>query len=272
MLRLGFFHHKCGSTYLRKVLETLATLANVPVLALPDQFIIGKEHHAELSQAFTYFPNAHYERQVLQGNLGKHRAFNVIRDPRDIIVSGYFSHRYSHESEGAMHDWVGPLREKLNRLSFDEGLAAEIEHGHSLKQLSTWQFDNPNILELRAEDIVFATEEQCFKQLKRILQHLHFDRFEDKLLWHVMVELHEFFSGRRSKDVEDKTSHYRKGQPGDWKNYFKPQHVTLFKRHWGDLAVRLGYEGNNDWTNVPPERNQPAEEQVSIYKEGQGHA
>lgn len=43
------------------------------------------------------------------------------------------------------------------------------------------------------------------------------------------------------------TKTFRKGQIGGWKNHFSEEHKNLFKRHFGDLLVQLGYEKNHDW-------------------------
>ena len=58
---------------------------------------------------------------------------------------------------------------------------------------------------------------------------------------------------RRRKGEEDPRSHYRKGQPGDWRNHFTEEHVAAFKEKFGDLVVRLGYEPDNDWGLTPRE-------------------
>jgi hypothetical protein len=44
-----------------------------------------------------------------------------------------------------------------------------------------------------------------------------------------------------------KSGTFRKGQPGNWKEYFTPANKVLFKEMAGDLLTRLGYERNQDW-------------------------
>src|SRR5690606_32514452 len=41
-------------------------------------------------------------------------------------------------------------------------------------------------------------------------------------------------AGGRTTGSEDRTSHYRKGVPGDWANHFLPEHKTYFKDRYGD--------------------------------------
>lgn len=40
---------------------------------------------------------------------------------------------------------------------------------------------------------------------------------------------------------------FRKGISGDWRNVFTEEDKRIFKRHAGDLLVRLGYEDGDNW-------------------------
>ena len=46
---------------------------------------------------------------------------------------------------------------------------------------------------------------------------------------------------------EDKSSHFRKGVSGDWKNYFSPKVKHAFKERYPGLVVHTGYEQSDDW-------------------------
>lgn len=47
-------------------------------------------------------------------------------------------------------------------------------------------------------------------------------------------------SNRKPGEV-DEMNHYRKGVPGDWRNYFTDRHIKAFRERYGDLVERLGY-------------------------------
>lgn len=40
---------------------------------------------------------------------------------------------------------------------------------------------------------------------------------------------------------------FRNGQIGSWKNEFSKENIVLFKKHFPDYLVTLGYEKTNDW-------------------------
>ena len=44
-----------------------------------------------------------------------------------------------------------------------------------------------------------------------------------------------------------KSGTFRKGKPGNWKEYFSEANKRLFKEQTGSLLMDLGYEKNEDW-------------------------
>jgi hypothetical protein len=44
-----------------------------------------------------------------------------------------------------------------------------------------------------------------------------------------------------------KSSTFRQGKSGGWREHFTAGHKRLFKDVAGELLIRLGYEENNDW-------------------------
>jgi len=85
--------------------------------------------------------------------LGPLRGFHVIRDPRDLIVSAYFSHMYSHP----VRMWPGLAEHRSRLQSVDEtaGLLLEIEYSAPvIEDILAWNYSDPNILEVRMEDLV----------------------------------------------------------------------------------------------------------------------
>ena len=55
-------------------------------------------------------------------------------------------------------------------------------------------------------------------------------------------------AGGRSPGQTNEKSHYRKGVAGDWRNYFGPKHIDVFKERFGDLLIQLGYETDTSWS------------------------
>jgi sulfotransferase family protein len=180
--------------------------------------------------------------------IGPFRASHIVRDPRDIAVSGYHYHLWTKER------WVHIPREEYGGKTYQEylksvaaeaGLAAEITRlaGGMFKGMAAWDYRRPEFLELRYEDVI-ADEHGWFTKLFR-----HYG-FTDTAV-EESVEIAGGFSfskvtGRKIGEAAT-GSHLRSGRHGQWREDFSPANVALFKRLTGDLVVRLGYETDEDW-------------------------
>lgn len=169
----------------------------------------------------------------------KYRTFFILRDPRDIVVSWYFSTRYSHKPIGL----IPKYRNDLDKLSLTEGLKYSInklEETSLFKGQRSWMHisaDQENISIFRYED--FACDNYSF--LKKLLSYLDISMPEDE--FEELFQRHRFevYSGKRSKGSEDAKSHYRKGVPGDWKSYFDCSVMAYFRQVTKNLLEELGY-------------------------------
>lgn len=64
-----------------------------------------------------------------------------------------------------------------------------------------------------------------------------------------IVDRHSFehkAHGRRPGQT-DSRHHYRRGVPGDWRNYFTPHVKNAFKERYGEIVIQLGYEKSQEW-------------------------
>jgi hypothetical protein len=167
------------------------------------------------------------------------RAFFVMRDPRDIVVSWYFSVRNSH---GLMGD-IGERRKRLRQLGRRDGLLVAMEYLSDFglfESLRSWKhFGNTDerVVMLRFEDLTGAHSEQVFESLFR---HLGISIEAADLPGLLKDHSFERLTGRARGD-EDAYHHYRKGVHGDWRNHFDTEVQDRFRNLTGDLVETLGY-------------------------------
>jgi hypothetical protein len=102
--------------------------------------------------------------------------------------------------------------------------------------MGSWDYEQPEFLELRYED-AFTDEEGTFEKLFR------WYGFNDAA-FQLGMEAVSRLSRKRGGAVPN---HIRSGSPGEWKRRFTPAHIERFKELTGDLTVRLGYETAVDW-------------------------
>jgi hypothetical protein len=183
------------------------------------------------------------------------RGFHVVRDPRDIIVSAYFSHMNTHNI-----DYLPGMeknRRELQSMSKRDGLLHTMDFLAGLMEdLASWQSDD-RILEVRMEDVLTSP----FLGMTRILSHLGImeskmseefngapKRISPLTLQKIVNEnSFEVLSGGRSRGQENTSSHYRKGMPGDWINHFEDIHIEVFKKYYNGLLIKWGYTEEEDW-------------------------
>jgi len=233
-------YHKIGTTWFRAVLAAVAQEYGLRLEIEPEAVAHQPAPRTEL------FFHAHsmLDPTILPAYRGSH----MVRDPRDVVVSGYFYHLWTSEP------WANVPREEyggrsytqhLSGLDKEQGLQAEIERaaGRQIRQMGEWDYDNAAFFEFRYEDIIMD-EKAVFAALFR-----HYG-FNDAAVARC-VHLSEQFSFRNrvKRDIGrvNERSHLRSGKPGQWREHFSAAHKARFKELTGDLLVRLGYETDTRW-------------------------
>lgn len=166
------------------------------------------------------------------------RALFVTRDPRDIVVSWYFSSKLSHRLMGDLQEVRGCLSD-LDQVS---GLQYSIRHlddfGLFSAQRSWLQSrEDPTSEVFRFEDL---TGSDTLDNFVALFDHCRIALPRTVLEAVLNTYSFERLSGRAKGD-EDAHTHFRKGVSGDWQNHFVPEVQAVFDEVTGDLVERLGY-------------------------------
>jgi hypothetical protein len=169
----------------------------------------------------------------------RYKAFFVMRDPRDVLISWYFSIKCSHGLLGE----IERIRGDLASLSEADGLLYSIDfladYGLFAAQRS-WasaSARDPNVLLVRHEDLTAPTNLPSVAQM--------FDHCDIRMPQTVLEELLDAYSfeklSGRKPGQEDPSAHYRKGVPGDWRNHFNDRIQLRFSELTGDLLYLWNY-------------------------------
>jgi hypothetical protein len=191
-----------------------------------------------------------------------YRGSHFLRDPRDLIVSGYYYHLWTEEKwcNTADFDWSKitghrffskyiegradnypdniSYKDYLSILDKEKGFVLEIifREDH-LRNMRSWDFTNPKIIEFKFEEII-SNEAECFR---KIFEHYG---FHPKLVKRGS-EIAEKYSLKNRK--KSSNGHVRKGTPKQWPQEFSPFLKDLFKQATGDLLIFLDYEKDMSW-------------------------
>ncbi len=168
------------------------------------------------------------------------RTVFIMRDPRDIVVSAYFSQRYSHQVMGTLDE----RRKKLNEVSESEGIRMIVEkmrRSTLFQALGSWvgsDRQDERVRLVKYEDLIGPDKMEHFRIL---FQHCCIE-LPDGILGSLMDDYSfEKMSGRKPGQ-EDRQSHLRKGAAGDWRNHFDDAVAEEFYRITGNLVKDLGYD------------------------------
>ena len=176
------------------------------------------------------------------------RAFYVMRDPRDLLVSRYFAEKEIHN---IMNEWQKQRREMLNDIGLSDGIKLMIEeistdmkkYYYSMKEWATCGFGN--VRTVKSEDLIGG---DGVRYWSRLLGHLDIGVSDEAVQGLLAKYSFRSLSGGREQGVGAiRAHHYRKGISGDWKNYFNDAHRRAFKENAQDLLFCLGYEQDDRW-------------------------
>ncbi|MCF8414424.1 MAG: sulfotransferase domain-containing protein [Melioribacteraceae bacterium] len=255
-----FGYHKGGTTLFRKIFREFCDLNNKKFLALP-----GKQTHIPQNADVILFPHSLIDLSLIsEPFLGVH----TIRDPRDIVVSGYLYHRRTNEKwcvnsdfdfkhpimfpqvpysqEYRSEDWKMKYLKSLNGMSYQnnllnmsqyDGLFFEMNNygTWTIESMDKWDYNNENILEIRFEDVM-----NNFGEIfKMIFEHLRFSKSEIKQGINIAAK-HDL--NRKSKAEIARIKHVSSPKASKWKDYFETRHIETFGQKFGDIMLKLGYE------------------------------
>jgi hypothetical protein len=222
-------HHKCASTWLGRYLHEFCGLNSLK---------LAGTHYSNLtldrSADVTACINASYE--FVRDNLDE--GIHVIRNPLDIVVSAYYSHRNTHPLDG----WpeLASQRQILQAVSEREGMfltLAFLERDDfysgavgPLHALRHWNFDDERFCTLRMEDIVLDPELVLGSILK--------SRFPDSILPPADNHTFEAVSGRQIGKIDD-NSHYRSGKADQWKEVLPDAIISYVRIYFASILERF---------------------------------
>lgn len=236
-------HHKTGTVWLLSIFKEICKKHSISLYLSQHKGYYPREgfYFCEHSD-FSYVGNGVYFHEHSDFNFSifkkAYRGVHLIRDPRDVIVSGCFYHKVSGEMwlHQGLEEFDGlTYQEKLNSYSsLDDQLLFEMAHSSKtvINRMLKWDYCNPAFFELKYEDLIVDTDLRLFHE---VFVFLGFDGKTIPYLLKIAFD-NSVFSG------ELKTNHIRSGKTGQWKEYFKPVHIKRFYELFGDSLTRLGYE------------------------------
>jgi len=175
------------------------------------------------------------------------RISRFVRDPRDLIVSGYFYHKKGAEPWFRFKDpttqyWAAingnvpsnltpgdSFADALCNVNESDGLLMEMEfRKYHIESMRQWPED-PRIKTFRYEDII-SNQVAAFSEL---LDHLEIKGLTKRKIM--------FFAKRYALQNRTNDTHIRDPKANQWRTHFTPQMNKIFVETYGDILERYGY-------------------------------
>lgn len=242
----AFSVHKSGSTLMHNMIRTVAQIAKIPAASIPDMVfnhgLLDKDWTDDpdivpyftrnlMYYGFRAFPSALGDPEV---GLAKRRFVLLVRDPRDALVSEYFSygkkggsHRAPAKNEEAFRNAFAKVQEDSEIDDYVLRLAPNL-----LGKLEAYR-DNLNFengLLRRYEDVYFDKESLLYD----VFTHLKIDVASS-----VLKRVADQFDIR--PEAEDETKHIRKGTPGDHAEKLSPATIAELNDQFREVGEFFGY-------------------------------
>ena len=229
-------YHKTGTHWLKKVLLSVKRKFGLP-------FRVFENAEPVFTDGILFDGHSKLKLENVPDAIVSH----LIRDPRDIVVSGYHYHLWTPER------WVRKPNPALNGKSYQQylnsvdretGILAEITRCKELfDRMGSWPYGRTNVLELKYENLICDIEEG-FRSLFR-----HYG-FNECAVWQcVEIAIENSFLRKTNRGLGDvlEGTVTRSGMPGQWRECFSEEIKNHFRTVSGNLLQTLAYEQNDDW-------------------------
>jgi hypothetical protein len=224
-------HHKAMTTYFNAVLR---------FFAFASRYSFEKVNVEQPKPGTKLFLSNHGKIDLPA--LGRYRGVHLMRDPRDMIVSGYHYHKWTYETWVHRPDANGiTYQQKLQQADTTTGLFMEIDHFIFFyrKLLEDWDMNDPDLLEVSYEALMGEGREQLYHD---IFAHLGCEGEQLE----IGIELMRLFEAKRrtgrGKDASKaKHEHIRSGRSEQWRKELQPEHLAYIEAQLGPVLRKFGY-------------------------------
>lgn len=230
-------HHKTGTAWLMSIFKTIADDHRL-------DFFYGLQEDLPTGTEIFFQHHSLFDLNSLKQ---PYRGVHLIRDPRDVIISGCLYHLKADEPwlHYPRHEFGGlSYQQKINTLDdLETRILFEMEHTgkRTIEEMLAWDYHQPDFIEVKYENLISDYDLALFHQLFSFLG------FPGEVMPSLLTVAFQnsLFSGGLEKSL-----HIRSGKKQQWKSYFNQSHKERFIALFDDALIQLGYEPDHNWVNV----------------------
>lgn len=162
-------HHKTGTVWMRRVVHKIREDQGVPLMPCYRAKAIDKA--AETGPQMIVNWSSNFPHRLMK--MDHARFIHIIRDPRDVLLSGM---RYHRVAPLKVEKFLTETRDEWGGLSYQDHLNAlpddvarlmfemENKHDHTLQEMLDWPYGHPHAVEVKYEDLIEDTDCALFRK------------------------------------------------------------------------------------------------------------
>jgi hypothetical protein len=243
---LAFSHHKAGSTLLNGLLSQLSEAAGLKFVSIPGELfqrgmdIRGVEVDVDWNATGYCFGGFRFYPESPLPLIDSARAVLLVRDPRDALVSYYYSVRDSHvlpAPDTPVRRGMMARREQARASTVDEWVLAN--YGAMIDVLTGYVAQS---FPMRANVAIYRYEDVIYRKRAWADDLLHWFAWDvpAKTVTRIVQRFDVF------PDTEEPQSHIRQVHPGNHRVALKPETCEVLTQRLRHLLTLFGYNNARD--------------------------
>ena len=243
-------HHKTGTVWMRRVWRELAQTLDLPFIGIHRPGI-WREKVPTTGRAVIVNWGGKFAPDLWEQEDA--RFMHVIRDPRDVLLSGA---RYHDSTNAPTEKWLYKPRADLDGRSYQQHMQSlphqndklmfEMGEMHlkTLNEMRSWPYGHERAFDIRYEDLIVDTD--C-ALLKKALSFMGMSAAEIEAGAKIFYD-NSIFGGLAANPSEGRTkTHVKSGKPAQWITKLPETVAERYLQAHGQDLIALGYEEDGSW-------------------------
>ncbi|WP_368187521.1 sulfotransferase domain-containing protein [Aestuariibius sp. HNIBRBA575] len=245
-------HHKTGTIWMRKVWRAIQEDQGIPFMQC--------YRTKKIAEAATSGPqiivnwSSTFPKELMA--LDHARFLHIIRDPRDVLLSGMRYHRIAPLGNEKFlretrSDWGGNnYQDHLNALPGDlSRLAFEMENKHreTVDEMLKWPYGHPHAVDVKYEDLI---EDHDCSIIRNMLVRFNIEGLDIDRAVQTYWD-HSLFGGlAKETDRSDRQNlHVSSGAKAQWVSKLPREIAVIYAERFQPALETLGYAQDDSWVD-----------------------